>query len=118
MHSTLYNRIRIHRCMQANKTIIWLSYLLKDFTGVEQQKIPLFCDNQGAVRLAYNAEFHQRTKHVLVKYHYMRKKISDGKIDLMYVPSDDQLVNLFTKALAGPIFTKLRQQIGVGQKPL
>ena len=95
MHSTLYNRIRIHRCMQANKTIIWLSYLLEDFTGVEQQKIPLFCDNQGAVRLAYNAEFHQRTKHVLVKYHYMRKKISEHarKISCTCHPTTNLLIS-------------------------
>ena len=70
------------------------------------------------MRLAYNAEFHQRTKHVLVKYHYIQQKISDGKIDLMYVPSDDQLADLFTKALPGPKFAKLRQQIGVDQKPM
>jgi hypothetical protein len=103
---------------EATKTIVWLSCLLEDFTGVEQQKIPLYCDNQGAVRLAYNAEFHQRTKHVLVKYHYIRQKISEGKINLMYVPSDDQLADIFTKALTGPKFTMLRQKIGVGQKPL
>jgi hypothetical protein len=103
---------------EATKTIIWLSCLLEEITGVEQQKIPLFCDKQGAVRLAYNAEFHQRTKHVLVKYHYIRQKISEGKIDLNYEPSDDQLADLFTKAFVGPKFNKLRQQIGKVQKPL
>ncbi len=48
---------------EATKTAVWLSHLLQDFTGMDLQKVPMFCDNQGAVRLAFNAEFHQRTKH-------------------------------------------------------
>lgn len=53
-------------------SIVFLSRLQEDFTGVEQLNIPIMCDNQSAVRLSYNPENHQQTKHILVKYHYTR----------------------------------------------
>ncbi|XP_045027096.1 secreted RxLR effector protein 161-like [Daphnia magna] len=102
---------------EATKTIVWLSCLLEDFTGVEQQKIPLYCDNQEAVRLTYNAEFHQRTKHVLTRYHYIRQKVSEGKIEVKYIPTNDQLADILTKALPSPKFTMMREKIGVGKSP-
>lgn len=102
---------------EATKTIVWLSCLLEDFTGVEQQKIPLYCDNQGAVQLTYNAEFHQRTKHVLTSYHYIRQKVSEGKIEVKYIPTNDQLADILTKALPSPKFTMMREKIGVGKSP-
>lgn len=100
---------------EATKTAVWLSYLLQDFTGMEQQKVPIYCDNQGAVRLAYNAEFHQKTKHIPLRYHYIRDQVAEGKIEVKYVSTEDQLADIFTKALPGPKFVEMRKRIGVGK---
>ena len=97
------------------KLIVFLSRLQEDFTGVEPVKIPIICDNQSAVRLSYNAEYHQRTKHVLVKYHYTRQKANEGKVEILYIPTDSQLADILTKPLPGPKFIKLRSRIGVGK---
>ena len=100
---------------EATKTAVWLSYLLQDFTGMEQRKVTMYCDNQGAVRLAYNAEFHQRTKHIPVRFHYIREQVTEGKIELQYVPSVEQLADIFTKALPGPKFAEMHKKICVGK---
>lgn len=100
---------------EAAKTAVWLSYLLKDFTGKHQQKVPLYCDNQGAVRLVYNAEFHQRTKHIQLIWHWIREQVKDGTIEIKLVGTDDQLADIFTKALTGPNFKRMRTRIGVGR---
>ncbi len=99
---------------EAAKTAVWLSYLLQDFTGEVQTKVPLYCDNQGAVRLVYNAEFHQRTKHIQLRWHWIREKVTEGRIEIKFVGSEDQLADIFTKALAAPQFEKMRARIGVG----
>jgi hypothetical protein len=101
---------------EATKTAVWLSCLLQDFSGTDQQKVPMFCDNESAVRLAYNAEFHQRTKHVLVRYHYIRQQVAEGKIEVKYISTNDQLADIFTKALPSPKFITMRKRIGVGKR--
>ena len=60
----------------------------------------LFCDNQSAIKLVRNPQFHQRTKHIDVKFHFIR--------DLQ-----NQLADLFTNGLDGPRFRKLRSDVGV-----
>ena len=98
---------------EATKTAVWLSYLLQDFTGTEQLKVPIHCDNQGAVRLAYNAEFHQKTKHISLKYHYIREQVAEGRIEVKYVRTNDQLADIFTKPLPKSKFCEMRKRIGV-----
>jgi hypothetical protein len=73
------------------------------------------CDNQSAVRLSYNPEYHQRTKHILVRYHYTRQKVNEGNIEKKYIPTEDQLADILTKPFPGPKFTKLRYRIGVSK---
>ena len=86
-----------------------------DFTGAKQDKVPLHCDNQRAVRLVYNTEFHQRSKHTQLRFHYIREQAAEQKIEVKYVSTDDQLADIFTKALPTPKFTSMRRRIGIGK---
>jgi hypothetical protein len=72
-------------------------------------------DNQGAIRLIKNPEFHKRTKHIDVQYHYVRDRFEAGVISPEYVPTKAQLADLFTKALPLDLFKVLRSEIGVEQ---
>lgn len=99
---------------EATKTAIWLRCLLQDFTGVEQP-VPMLCDNQGAVKLVHNPEFHPKTKHIAVRYHFVRRAVEEKKISVNYVKSEDQLADIFTKPLPGPVFTRMRKRIGMGK---
>lgn len=57
-------------------------------------------DNQSAMALAKNTEFHDWTKHITVRHHFIRDKIEEGRIRVAYVPTGDQVANVLTKALA------------------
>jgi hypothetical protein len=75
--------------------------------------MPLLCDNQSAIRLAKNPEFHQRTKHIQIKYHFIREQLKNGIIDLQYVSTEDQLADILTKPLETNRFQKLREKMGI-----
>ena len=61
------------------------------------QPINLFVDNLGSIQLAKNPVFHQRSKHIETKYHYIRSKVNAGSVNLIYVPSKENLADIFTK---------------------
>jgi hypothetical protein len=83
----------------ATKEAVYIKQLLKELNEFKQEIFPLYTDNNGALLLAKNPIFHERTKHIAVKYHYIRDLISQGIIDLIYVPSRDNKSDGFTKAL-------------------
>jgi hypothetical protein len=56
---------------------------------------------------------HSKTKHIELRYHFLRDNVEKGKIDLIHVPTHDQLANIFTKPLDQATFTRLRGELGV-----
>ncbi|MCO5607193.1 hypothetical protein L7F22_061386 [Adiantum nelumboides] len=60
----------------------------------------IYTDNQSALAIARNLVFHVRTKHIEVHYHYVNERLSAEEISLAYVPTQDNLADLFTKALS------------------
>lgn len=70
-------------------------------------------DNQAAIKIAKNPQDHKRTKHIQVKYHYVRDQIRDGVFMLQYVPTSDQLADLFTKGLSGPRLRDVIKRLGL-----
>ena len=59
----------------------------------------LLCDNNSAIAIAKNYVFHSRTRHIAVKYHFIKEAISDDEVQLMYCKSEEQIADIFTKAL-------------------
>jgi hypothetical protein len=97
----------------AAKEIVWMRRLLQDLGCNQLKPTYLFCDNQSAIKLVRNPQFHQRTKHIDVKFHFIRDLQEDKVIDVVYVNSEGQLADLLTKGLDGPRFRKLREEIGI-----
>lgn len=94
---------------EATKTALWLKQLLVE---LHLEVTPtILIDNQSAIRLIKNPEFHKRTKHIDVRYHFIREKFDNREIDLGYVPSEVQEADLFTKPLKKPVFLRLRDLI-------
>ena len=66
--------------------------------------IKVYVDNKSAIILANNPVFHKRSNHIDIKYQWLREKVAEGVITLVYVKSEEQFADIFTKRLAFPRF--------------
>jgi hypothetical protein len=87
--------------------LLWITYTMSDF-GEEYTHVPLQCDSTSAISVAKNLVLHSKTKHIKVRYHFLRDNVEKWKITLIHVPTHDQLADIFTKPLDQATFTRLR----------
>lgn len=97
---------------QAAQERIWLKRLLGDL-GVKSMSTVILEDNRGAIAIAKNPVNHSRTKHIDIRYHYIRECVQNGQIQLQYCPTIDMKADILTKPLARPRFEYLRGEIGI-----
>nr|GEU58609.1 hypothetical protein [Tanacetum cinerariifolium] len=67
--------------------------------GFHFDKIPMYCDSKAAIAILCNPVHHSRTKHINVRYHFIKEKVEKGIVELFFVGTKYQLADLFTKAL-------------------
>ena len=75
--------------------------------------VVIYCDNISSILLANNLVYHARTKHIEVHYHFIRENVLAKEIDLIHVSTEDQVANIFTKALGTDKLRKFRKMLGV-----
>lgn len=75
---------------------LWLKGLLSSF-GIEQGSIKIYCDNQSAIHLSKNQQFHNRTKHIDIKHHFVRDQIEKGYIEILKVHTSLNAADMLTK---------------------
>nr|GEY38956.1 hypothetical protein [Tanacetum cinerariifolium] len=80
------------------KLVNWSSKK-QDYYGFHFDKIPMYCDSKAAIAISYNPVQHSRTKHIEVRYHFIKEKVKKGIVELFFVGTVYQLADLFTKAL-------------------
>ena len=97
----------------ATSQAIWLRFVLKDFGEMQVDATPLMCDNTSAIAMTRNHVFHQRTKHIKRKYHFIREALQENVIELFYCKSEEKIADIFTKALSKERFVYLRELLGV-----
>ena len=95
----------------ATKEAVWLCRLLNNIGFPQQGPTPLLGDNQSAIRLVKNPEYHKRTKHIDIQYHFVREKFENGDIDISYISTEQQLADIMTKALPHDRFECLRRSL-------
>jgi hypothetical protein len=83
----------------AAKECIWLRRLTGPMFGPPSKPTTLFCDNQAALRLAEDDNYHARTKHIDIRYHFVRQTITNKQITMVYCPSEDMTADILTKPL-------------------
>jgi hypothetical protein len=83
-----------HCCAQ----LLWMRQTLRDY-GYKLSKVPLLCDNESAIHMANNPVEHNRTKHIDIRYHFLRDHQQMGDIEIAYVSTKEQLADIFTKPL-------------------
>ena len=91
---------------------VWLRSLLADVQLV-QPATTMYEDNQGAIALSKNPSNHSRTKHIDIKYHYVRDLITRKEVNIEYCPSNKMIADLFTKGLPRGPYEQLRGCMGV-----
>jgi hypothetical protein len=92
---------------------VWLARLLSDMIGLESGAPELRVDNQSAITLSKNPVFHERSKHIETRFHFIRECIEKNKINLVYTATDTQLADILTKALGRVRFLELCARIGI-----
>jgi hypothetical protein len=75
--------------------------------------VVIYCDNISSILLVNNLVFHARTKHIEVHYHFIREKILAKEINLIHVSTENQVADIFTKALGTDKLKKFRKMLGV-----
>ncbi|GJX36391.1 hypothetical protein Tco_0247948 [Tanacetum coccineum] len=95
-----------------DKLILWMRSQLTDYSFVFN-KIPLYCDNRSAIALCCNNVQHSRSNHIDIQHHFIREKVKKGVVELYFVTTDYQLMDIFTKALPRERFEFLLQRLGM-----
>ncbi|MCO5564727.1 hypothetical protein L7F22_018395 [Adiantum nelumboides] len=98
--------------------VAWLELLVGDLGIQVQRPVVIHCDNLNSIQLARNSVFHARTKHIEVHYHFIRERVLDGSIDLTFVRIDEQVADIFTKALGAEKLRRFRAMLGVRELAL
>jgi hypothetical protein len=80
--------------------VVWLQKLFSDLGQLVDAVTIIYCDNINSILLANNPVYHARTKHIEVHYHFIREKVLAKEINLIHVNIEDQVADIFTKALS------------------
>jgi hypothetical protein len=97
-----------HCCEQ----LLWMRQTLRDY-GYKLSKVPLLCDSESAICMADNPVEHSRTKHINIRYHFLRDHQQKGDIEIAYVNTQNELTDIFTKPLDEKTFSKLRNELNI-----
>jgi hypothetical protein len=97
----------------ATKEAVWLRTLFLELDQISSKPTTLMIDNQSAMALAKNAMFHDRTKHIAIRHHFIREKLDLGEIAVEYVPTMDQVTDVLTKGLTREKHTRFSHGMGV-----
>nr|GEZ28957.1 Gag-Pol polyprotein [Tanacetum cinerariifolium] len=92
--------------------VLWMQTQLTDY-GFHFNKILIYCDSKSAIAISCNPVQHSRTKHIVVRYHFIKEHVEKGTIELYFVKTDYQLADLFTKALPADRFNYLVRRLGM-----
>jgi hypothetical protein len=99
----------------ATTQALWLSRLLAELLGRHVEVVELKVDSKSALALAKNPVFHERSKHIKIKYHFIHSYLEDGSIKAEHIPTADQLADILTKSLGKAKFEEMRGRIGLKQ---
>ena len=92
---------------------LWLRKILPDLQVVQIDSNKVFIDNQAAIAISNTSNFHGKTKHFNIKLYFLREVQKEGEVSLQYCKTEDQLVDIFMKALPKGRFENLREKLGV-----
>jgi predicted nucleotidyltransferase len=92
--------------------LLWMPQTLKDY-GYTLNHVHILCDNESAIKIAYNPCEHSRTKYIDIRHHFLRDHAIKGDIVSSHVRTNEQLADIFTKPLDERRFQELRSELNI-----
>ena len=106
--------------MVANTTLceaIWLRKMLVNILKEKMEATNILCDNQSCIKLSENPVFHDRSKHIDIRCHFIRDWVQRGAVQLQYTPTREQVADILTKALGKTKFVYFREKMEMMKNP-
>jgi hypothetical protein len=97
---------------------IWLRKLLTDLFDIDMEATTILCDNQSCIKMTKNHVFHDRSKHIEIRYHYICDMVQRGALKFQYVSTDEHVADVLTKPLSHVKFEHFRDKLGIVRKDL
>eukprot|EP00253_Pinus_taeda_P025672 PITA_25672 len=95
---------------------IWLRKMLFGLFGQPLRPSVIYCDNQSCIKLTENPVFHDRSKHIGIRYQFIRDYVQKGAVKIEYISTDEQVADILTKALPRGKHVYFRDKMGVVRK--
>ena len=103
---------------KATVELTWIQYLLKEIFVPLFQSPVLYCENLSTTYLVANLVLHSRAKHVEIDYHFVREQVLQKILDVRFLPFEDQVADILTKALSTQCFLHLQSKLTVLSHPV
>jgi len=92
--------------------VLWMTSQLLDY-GYHMKKVPIYCDSSSAIAISHNPIQHTRTKHIDIRYHFLKDNVLKNRIEFIFVTSEEEVADVFTKALDDKDFTHFLKELGM-----
>lgn len=97
--------------------LVWMKRVLKKIGYNGSESPVIFCDNSSTIKLSRNPVMHGRSKHIDVRFHFLRDLVNEGVVQIQYCCTQQQIADIFTKPLKLETFQELRKKLGVCDAP-
>jgi hypothetical protein len=97
---------------EASKEMIWLQRFMEEL-GKKQENSRLYCDSESAIHLANNSAFHSKTKHIQLRYHFIRSALEDGHLKLEKIHTSQNPVDMLTKGVTREKLSSCSVSVGL-----
>ncbi|KAD3641836.1 hypothetical protein E3N88_31060 [Mikania micrantha] len=94
---------------------VWLKGLLEELGEKFEMAVDIWCDNSSTIKLSKNPVMHSRTKHIDVRFHYLRDLVNQEVVNLEFCKSEEQVADIMTKPLKMEMFESMRWKLGVDE---
>ena len=95
--------------------LIWIRRFMDELKETQVRPTTIYEDNQGCIAMSYNPVDHRRSKHIHVRYHFLRELIQANELTVVYCPTEEMIADILNKPLPGPQFTYLRVKLRVSR---
>ncbi|TXG51085.1 hypothetical protein EZV62_023609 [Acer yangbiense] len=97
--------------------VVWMRRILEKLGHTQGDSTTIFCDNSSTIKLSKNPVMHGRSKHIDVRFHFLRDLTKEGAVELIHCGTQDQVADVMTKPLKLDLFLKMRELLGVREVP-